>query len=128
MVSLRACDFTSHDSPPRRARRFPPANPHEYRITRTASAFSISRKDVQVPGPQRAKVRVMWIVRLALRRPYTFIVASLVLLLLTPFVLLRTPTDIFPAINIPVISVIWQYAGLDAQEMEQRILYNHERS
>ena len=42
----------------------------------------------------------MWIVRLALRRPYTFVVASLVLLLLTPFVLLRTPTDIFPAINI----------------------------
>ena len=44
----------------------------------------------------------MWIVRLALRRPYTFVVRALVLLLLTPFVLLRTPTDIFPAINIPV--------------------------
>ncbi|HEY3900342.1 MAG TPA: efflux RND transporter permease subunit [Chthoniobacter sp.] len=70
----------------------------------------------------------MWIVRLALRRPYTFIVASIVLLLLTPFVLLRTPTDIFPAINIPVISVIWQYAGLSPQEMEQRIIYNHERA
>src|SRR5207253_9416848 len=70
----------------------------------------------------------MWIVRLALRRPYTFVVGALVLLLLTPFILLRTPTDIFPAINIPVISVIWQYAGLDAQEIEQRILYNHERS
>jgi len=70
----------------------------------------------------------MWIVRLALRRPYTFVVAALVLLLLTPLVLLRTPTDIFPAINIPVISVIWQYQGLSAQEIEQRILYNHERS
>lgn len=70
----------------------------------------------------------MWIVRLALRRPYTFVVASLVLLLLTPLVLLRTPTDIFPSINIPVISVIWQYSGLSAQEIEQRILYNHERS
>jgi multidrug efflux pump subunit AcrB len=70
----------------------------------------------------------MWIVRLALRRPYTFVVGALVLLLLTPFVLLRTPTDIFPAINIPVVSVIWQYAGLNAQEIEQRILYNHERS
>src|SRR5881394_1704612 len=70
----------------------------------------------------------MWIVRLALRRPYTFVVAALVLLLLTPFVLLNTPTDIFPAINIPVISVIWQYTGLDAQEVEQRIVYNHERS
>src|SRR5262245_2462507 len=70
----------------------------------------------------------MWIVRLALRRPYTFVVAALVLLLVTPFVLLRTPTDIFPSINIPVISVIWQYAGLSAQEIEQRILFIHERS
>lgn len=70
----------------------------------------------------------MWIVRLALRRPYTFVVAALALLLLTPFVLLRTPTDIFPSINIPVVSVIWQYAGLNAQEIEQRILYIHERS
>ena len=52
----------------------------------------------------------------------------LVLLLLTPFVLLRTPTDIFPAINIPVVSIVWQYTGLDAQEIEQRILYNHERA
>lgn len=70
----------------------------------------------------------MWIVRLALRRPYTFVVAALVLLLMTPFVLLRTPTDIFPSINIPVISVIWQYAGLNAEDIEQRIIYNHERS
>ena len=70
----------------------------------------------------------MWIVRLALRRPYTFVVAALLLLLLTPIVLLRTPTDIFPSINIPVISVIWQYQGLSAQEIEQRILYIHERS
>src|SRR5947207_11553701 len=70
----------------------------------------------------------MWIVRLALRRPYTFVVAALLLMLLTPFVLLRTPTDIFPAIDIPVISIIWQYAGLNAQEIEQRIIYNHERS
>ena len=70
----------------------------------------------------------MWIVRLALRRPYTFVVGSLVLLLLMPFVLLRTPTDIFPAINIPVVSIVWQYNGLDAREMEQRINYNSERS
>ena len=69
----------------------------------------------------------MWIVRLALRRPYTFVVAALVLLLLTPFVLLRTPTDIFPDINIPVVSVVWVYNGLNAQEIEERIIYNHER-
>ncbi len=70
----------------------------------------------------------MWIVRLALSRPYTFVVAALVLLLLTPFVLLRTPTDIFPSIDIPVVSAVWTYEGLSAQEIEQRILYNHERS
>ncbi|MGD0615195.1 MAG: efflux RND transporter permease subunit, partial [Verrucomicrobiota bacterium] len=70
----------------------------------------------------------MWIVRLALRRPYTFVVAALLLLLLTPFVLTRTPTDIFPSINIPVISVIWQYNGLDASEIEQRMVYNNERA
>jgi multidrug efflux pump subunit AcrB len=69
----------------------------------------------------------MWIVRLALRRPYTFVVTALVLLLLTPFVLLRMPTDIFPAINIPVVSAVWTYNGLSAQEIEQRILYIHER-
>ena len=70
----------------------------------------------------------MWIVRLALRRPYTFVVAALVLLLMVPFILLRTPVDIFPNINIPVISVIWQYAGLNAREVEQRIIFAHERS
>jgi len=70
----------------------------------------------------------MWIVRLALRRPYTFIVCALVLLLLTPVILLRTPTDIFPEIDIPVVSVVWQYTGLNAQEMERRIVYVHERA
>ncbi len=69
----------------------------------------------------------MWIVLLALRRPYTFVVAALLLLILTPFILLRTPTDIFPAINIPVVSIVWQYAGLDAHQFEQRITYTHER-
>jgi multidrug efflux pump subunit AcrB len=70
----------------------------------------------------------MWIVRLALRRPYTFVVAALLLLLLTPFVLLRTPTDIFPSINIPVVSIIWQYTGLSARDIEQRLIYTHERA
>jgi multidrug efflux pump subunit AcrB len=70
----------------------------------------------------------MWIVRLALNRPYTFIVCALVLLLVTPFVLITTPTDIFPSIDIPVISCIWQYAGLPPQEVEQRLIYTHERA
>jgi CzcA family heavy metal efflux pump len=69
----------------------------------------------------------MWIVRLALRRPYTFVVMALVIILLTPVVLMRTPTDIFPDINIPVISLVWTYNGLEPQEMEQRITSNVER-
>jgi len=69
----------------------------------------------------------MWIVRLALRRPYTFIVVALVVVLLTPVALLRTPTDIFPEINIPVISLVWTYGGLQPQEMELRITANVER-
>src|SRR5216110_2358887 len=69
----------------------------------------------------------MWIVRLALRRPYTFVVLALVIILLTPVVLLRTPVDIFPDINIPVISLVWTYNGLQPQEMEQRITSNVER-
>jgi CzcA family heavy metal efflux pump len=70
----------------------------------------------------------MWIVRLALARPYTFVVLALVIVLLTPVVLTRTPTDIFPEINIPVITLVWNYAGLQPQEMEQRITSNSERS
>src|SRR5215472_12207402 len=70
----------------------------------------------------------MWIVRLALSRPYTFIVLALVIILLTPVVLLRTPTDIFPDINIPIISLVWRYQGLEPQEFEQRITSNSERA
>ncbi|MDB6066148.1 MAG: cation/multidrug efflux pump, partial [Pedosphaera sp.] len=70
----------------------------------------------------------MWIVRLALNRPYTFIVMALLLVLLGPFVLLRTPTDIFPVINIPVVSIIWQFSGLTADQMEQRMVYVEERA
>ncbi len=70
----------------------------------------------------------MWIVRLALRRPYTFVVVSLLLLLLAPIVILRTPTDIFPAIDIPVVSIVWNYTGLDAQQMSDRIVSQTERA
>ncbi len=70
----------------------------------------------------------MWIVRLALRRPYTFVVLSLMLFLLAPVVILRTPIDIFPNVDIPVVSVIWQYNGLSAEEMAQRIVYVSERT
>ncbi|HWG87076.1 MAG TPA: efflux RND transporter permease subunit [Candidatus Acidoferrales bacterium] len=69
----------------------------------------------------------MWIVKLALNRPYTFIVMALLILILSPIVIQRTPVDIFPDIDIPVISVIWQFSGMNAQEMTDRIVSNTER-
>jgi CzcA family heavy metal efflux pump len=70
----------------------------------------------------------MWIVALALRRPYTFVVMALVLIILTPIVVLRTPVDIFPEINIPVISVVWNFGGFAPTEMADRIVTNSERA
>ena len=61
----------------------------------------------------------MWIVRLALRRPYTFVVLSLLLFIVGPVVMLRTPVDIFPNIDIPVVSVIWNYAGMSPAAAER---------
>jgi len=69
----------------------------------------------------------MWIVRLALRRPYTFIVAAIAIVLLGVFTLVRTPVDILPAIRIPIIGASWQYAGLPPQDMASRIVSNAER-
>ena len=69
----------------------------------------------------------MWIVRLALNRPYTFIVLSLLILLASPVVIQRTPTDIFPNINIPVVAVAWQFTGLNPEEMEGRFTTGFER-
>ncbi|RQZ64722.1 AcrB/AcrD/AcrF family protein [Burkholderia cepacia] len=69
----------------------------------------------------------MWIVNLALRRPYTFIVMAIMIVLATPLALMRTPVDVLPAINIPVISVIWNYSGFSATEMTNRITSVHER-
>ena len=69
----------------------------------------------------------MWIVALALRRPYTFVVMALVIVLLTPITILRTPTDIFPNIDIPVVSVVWFYTGMSPQDMADRIVSNSER-
>ena len=63
----------------------------------------------------------MWIVRLALNRPYTFIILALLILILSPAIILRTPTDIFPNINIPVISVAWTYTGLNPEDIEARL-------
>ncbi len=70
----------------------------------------------------------MWIVALALRRPYTFVVLALLLLILGPIVIFRTPTDIFPNINIPVVSILWNYTGLNSQDMANRIVTLTERT
>ena len=69
----------------------------------------------------------MWIVRIALSRPYTFIVLALLILIMSPVVISRTPTDIFPNINIPVIAVSWTYTGLNPEETEGRITTVYER-
>src|SRR5579875_1856846 len=70
----------------------------------------------------------MWIVRLALHRPYTFAVFALLLLILGPIAILRMPVDIFPNINIPVIAIIWQYPGFSPDQMANRIVSVTERA
>src|SRR6266446_6227817 len=70
----------------------------------------------------------MWIVRLALRRPYTFVVMSILILMMGGLAIVRTPTDIFPNIDIPVVSIIWNYNGLVPQEMSDRIVTTTERN
>src|SRR5438445_13027967 len=70
----------------------------------------------------------MWIVHLALRRPYTFVCVAILMLLFGVMSALRTPVDIFPAINIPVVSVVWSYGGLSPRDVEQRIVSLAERS
>jgi multidrug efflux pump subunit AcrB len=70
----------------------------------------------------------MWIVKLALRRPYTFIVLAIVIVLLGVFTILRTPTDIFPNIRIPVVATVWNYSGLSPEEMATRLVLFSERT
>jgi multidrug efflux pump subunit AcrB len=69
----------------------------------------------------------MWIVRVALDRPYTFIVLAILILVLSPLMISRTPTDIFPNIDIPVIAVAWQYTGMNPEELEGRLTSTYER-
>ncbi|HKD54951.1 MAG TPA: efflux RND transporter permease subunit [Steroidobacteraceae bacterium] len=70
----------------------------------------------------------MWIVKLALRRPYTFLVLAIVITLLGVFAILRTPTDIFPNIKIPVVATVWRYAGLSPEQMANRLVLQSERT
>src|ERR1022692_3046403 len=69
----------------------------------------------------------MWIVALALRRPYTFVVMAIVIIGLFFVTVFRTPVDIFPDIDIPVVSVVWSYIGMSPQDMADRIVTNSER-
>jgi multidrug efflux pump subunit AcrB len=69
----------------------------------------------------------MWIVKIALTRPYTFIVLALIILILSPVMIFRTPTDILPNIDIPVVAVAWTYTGLSPEEMEGRVTTVYER-
>ncbi len=70
----------------------------------------------------------MWIVRLALRRPYTFVVMAVLIAILGGFSIATMPVDIFPYIDLPVVSIVWQYSGLSPEEMESRIVTNFERA
>jgi multidrug efflux pump subunit AcrB len=70
----------------------------------------------------------MWIVRVTLNRPYTFVVLVLLILGIGPLTIARTPTDIFPNIDIPVVAAIWNNGGLSAQDMADRIVSNYERA
>src|SRR5581483_10622454 len=70
----------------------------------------------------------MWIVRLALRRPYTFVVAAVLIAILGVSAIVSMPVDIFPYIDIPVVSVVWNYGGLAPEEMEKRMVTIFERS
>ena len=69
----------------------------------------------------------MWVVLIALRRPYTFVVLSFLIAIFGALAALRTPTDIFPNINIPVVSVVWTYTGLLPNDMSGRVIYYYER-
>ena len=70
----------------------------------------------------------MWVVQIALRRPYTFVVLSFLIAIFGVLAALRTPTDIFPNINIPVVSVVWTYNGLLPNDMSGRVIYYYERT
>ena len=70
----------------------------------------------------------MWIVRIALQRPYTFIVLAIMILLMGVFSIVRTAVDIFPNINIPIVAAIWSYGGLQPEDMSTRVVLQTERS
>src|ERR1035438_9072462 len=123
----------------RRARVAPPPAAARPRLRRPAVGserpFVGSRRARREAGatvrPRRgieSRPAMMWLVRMALKRPYTFVVMAMLIIVLGGLTIARMPTDIFPDIDIPVISVIWAYSGLSPEEMEKRIVNNYERN
>src|SRR3984957_16314922 len=86
--------------------------------------------DQPIPGThvRHQRSHTMWIVRLALQRPSTFVVVAMLIVVTGVYSILQMPTDILPEIDIPVIAVVWQYNGLPPVEMEQRFTSNFERA
>src|SRR5262245_3322953 len=127
---------------PRRGRAQPQQGPHEplralrrrrppldrRRVPRRRARLPRGARTAPRRRPPPGKERLsMWIVRLALRRPYTFVVMALLIVILGTLSVLGMPTDVFPNINIPVISVVYNYAGMPAEDMETRVLTQFER-
>src|ERR1700682_986340 len=97
------------------------------RLMETMPYRAVVRRMLIQTGEALAGV-YMWIVRLALRRPYTFIVMALLIAILGVMSILTTPTDVFPYINIPVAGVIWSYSGMSPDDMAKRVLLISERA
>jgi CzcA family heavy metal efflux pump len=93
----------------------------------TRIAMALKASAAAIARLQGAKKNSMWIVKVALNRPYTFIVLALLILIAAPIVIMRTPTDIFPNINIPVVSIGWTYTGLNPEEFEGRLTEPYEK-
>src|SRR6185437_10927770 len=118
------------------SRRFWTCSPPRRRWFRQTSRSSARASPIKSPvhrsrrcwdGTCEARA-MMWIVRVALRRPYTFVSGAILVLIAGLVAIVTTPVDIFPAIPLPVVTVIWQYNGMSPEEMEERVVTIVERS
>jgi len=115
-------------------RFLPPSNPNKPRHFAQKNGFVLNVLSLPARWYHEMVSRhpgrglpLMWIVRLALRRPYTFVVMAVLIAILGGASIANMPVDIFPYIDIPIVSVVWQYNGLSPEEMEKRIVTNFER-
>jgi len=103
------------------------------RKCRQPLVFSVARSQLnrcRSPTGSESTINLtaMWIVRLALRRPYTFLVMAILIAIMGGLSIVTTPTDIFPYINIPMVGVIWNYSGMSPDDMSRRVLFVSERA